>query len=866
MALAAEELYELFLTLTPSRIGAARAALDVEDATERAMMLEAALVPLAVDAALLGADGVSALAQAGAYAARAPVEQVASALDVLSDSADALGHGDASGARVNEGDLRAQADELRAFAPRPAPAEESAAAAAPEDVGDESTWVPQIADDMIAAFLDECVERIESLSERLLELETRSDDKELVNEIFRDLHTLKGSSAFAGLKKMNRVAHRAEDLIGELRDGKRQSNRALIDVLLETLDTLRAVLDCARAGTSIDVEVADLVRRLENPDAAGRPAAPTLEVAAAAPTPARPAPRQAAAKQATLRIDFSKVDELLNLVGEVVLARGRLLTAADDQGGLVREIAQLRKKIAAALSGSRDADNAALVDDFQRTERILRESFSGLESGLGGLGIAAGQLRDNVMKLRMVPIARLFTKYQRTVRELSHKLDKEVHVELVGAETELDKVLVERLEDPLLHLVRNSVDHGVEKPDAREAAGKDRVGTVKLVASQRGGQIIVRIEDDGGGMDGAKLRAKALEKEVITAEEAETMTDAESYDLIFRAGFSTAAQVSDVSGRGVGMDVVRDAITKLKGTIHIDSTLGAGSAVELRLPLTLAITQILAARVGGELVAVPLDAVVSTQSVSADELETVGDGVVLRIGDRLIPVLDLTTVLGLPGDVAIGEAQEASVIVVDVGSDRLGLLVQQVLGRHEVVIKSLGPLLSRAPCAAGATLVGDQVLLVVDLAQVAERGRQPATVASLAPRARSTVRNKARVLVAEDSAVIRETLRRELTAAGFDVTVAEDGREALDIASSRTFDAVSTDVMMPNLDGYELARALRADTRYKTVPIVMVTSKDAKIDTMRGYDAGADAYITKPADAGELIRTLDSLLSRAKSG
>ncbi len=901
MTLGSEEVYELFLALAPARLGAAHRARELTDATERDRELAAALIPLAVDAALLGADGIATLARAAAAASDAPEGQIEAALAALEAACEELsGPADSSGARVDEARLQELAGSLRLLS-SPADVSLTSAALSPPTRGlapvpssatapvvstlaghpsdehespDEVHWVPSLAEDMVAAFLDECVERLDGLSERLLVLEDAGPEPELVNEIFRDLHTLKGSSAFAGLKKMNRVAHLAEDLIGGLRDGKRPCDRPLVDVLLETLDVLRAILERARARQPIDVDVGNLLRRLRDP--AVPPATPTLADAAragrgtatSAPQRSSPPGATSQAQQATLRIDFGKVDLLLNLVGEAVLARGRLAGAVETQGGLLREVAQIRNRLTAATStGVGDADRrgpvAQVLEDLQRMERVLHETYDDLDSGLGGLTLAVGQLRDNVMKLRMVPIARLFTKYKRTVRELSHKLDKEVQVELVGAETELDKVLVERLEDPLLHLVRNSVDHGIELPAERTRQGKPRTGTVRLTAAQRGGQIIVTIADDGAGLDAEKLKRKAIEKELITPTEGEAMSDHDAFALIFRAGFSTAAQVSDVSGRGVGMDVVRDTIAKLKGSIHLDSDLGHGTTMELRLPLTLAITQILVARVGSELVALPLDAVVSAQQ-APEAFEAVGESAFLRVGDELIPVLDLSTLLGLGSDVDIGDLRDAAVVIVEVGTDRLGLLVKQVLGRHDVVIKSLGPLLSAAPCSAGATLVGDQVLLVVDLAEIATRSRQPAATQSLAARARPKASTKARILIAEDSDVIRETIRRELIEAGFDVCAARDGEEALAHARRQQFDAVSTDVMMPNMDGYELTRALRADPRYGHVPIVMVTSKDERIDALRGYDAGADAYLTKPSDAGVLIRTLDSLLARVR--
>jgi two-component system chemotaxis sensor kinase CheA len=561
----------------------------------------------------------------------------------------------------------------------------------------------------------------------------------------------------------------------------------------------------------------------------------------------------------TLRIEFEKVDHLLNLVGEVVLARGRLTIASDVQTTILREVSAVRKRL--SIPPAHNGHAVPLNDELERLERVLRETFGEVEIGLGGLGIAVGQLRDTVMKLRMVPISRLFSKYQRTVRELGSKLGKQIAVELVGADTELDKVLVERLEDPLLHLVRNAADHGIELPEERERAGKPRAGRVVLSASQSGGQIVVSIRDDGRGLDPAKLKKKALEKQLITADEATAMDAEQAYQLIFRAGFSTAEQVSDVSGRGVGMDVVREAISRLKGDVRISSEVGVGTTLELSLPLTLAITQVLTARAGGELVAIPLDAVVSAQTVEPGELERVATGTCIRIGNTLIQVVDLAQILGLSGGASLGDEQTSAVVIVRLGGSELGLLVQQVLGRHEVVIKALGPLLAAAPCTAGAALIGERMVLVVDLVDVAGRANSTKAVEPRARR-RAVSGTRARILVAEDSPLIRDAIRRELSRAGFEVTVAEDGEQALRLARQQQFDAVSSDVMMPKLDGYELVRALRQEPRYRQVPIVMVTSKDARIDAMKGYDAGADAYLNKPAEADELVRTLDALLRR----
>lgn len=854
------EQYELFLTLAGPRIAAAREGLQASQPAERDSALFSALVPLAVDAALLGADGLRELALAIARSSAGPRDQITAALNELERATQDLQHGDESGARTDESRLRQLAKQLSATAnlsapsaPAPAPSAAYAASTDPDSI-----WQPSLAEDMLAAFLDECGERTDSLSERLLRLEQNADDRELVNEIFRDLHTLKGSSAFAGLTKMNRVAHKAEDLIGALREGRRSVDKPLVDLLLEALDALRAIVARARARAPIDLDVTDLTARLANPSLpkAVSPSFSPSSTLSAAPAHA-PAPPPAAAS--TLRIEFEKVDHLLNLVGEVVLARSRLNTASEEQTSILHEVGAVRKRVTAlrGLNGS----VAPLNDELERLERVLRETFGEVEMGLGGLGLAVGQLRDTVMKLRMVPIARLFSKYQRTVRELGGKLGKEINVELLGAETELDKVLVERLEDPLLHLVRNAADHGIETPAERERAGKPRAGRVVLSASQSGGQIVVAIRDDGRGLDPEKLKQKAIEKGLLTADEAAALDVEQAYQLIFRAGFSTAEQVSDVSGRGVGMDVVREAISRLKGDVRITSEVGRGTTLELSLPLTLAITQVLTARAGGELVAIPLDAVVSAQTVEAGDLERVATGTCIRVGPSLIPVVDLAHVLGLAGGASLGDEQNTAVVIVRVSGNELALLVQQVLGRHEVVIKALGPLLAAAPCTAGAALIGERMVLVVDLLDV---GARSLSTKQSEPRLRNRAvsRTRAKVLVAEDSPLIRSAIRQELTRAGFEVTVAEDGEQALELARAQRFDAVSSDVMMPKMDGYELVRALRQEPHYRQVPIVMVTSKDARLDAMKGLDAGADAYLTKPAEADELIRTLDSLLRK----
>ncbi len=853
------DLFGLFLALGEARLLEARAALAAHDRAR----LAGALVPLAVDAALLGAEGVSTLARAIVDAEG----DTTSALEALARAVASLGQGDASGARADEAELVAIARGLEGQ-----PRADARGSVASSGALDDTAWIPALPEELIGAFLDECHERIEGLSTKLLDLEQEGVDAaggEGIRALFRDLHTLKGSSGFAGLTRMNRLAHAAEDLVARVRDGTAPCDRATIDVLLATVDRFRAIVDRAAARAPIDVEVDDVIARIRDPRARAAPSKSVLPSAELA--------RPAAPPVATLRVEFERVDQLQNFVNELVLARTRLVRATVGHVGLGRELARIKRHLSELVTPEREGAAAltAIVEELGRTERVVDEESIEVEGSLGSLGAALAQLRDRVMRLRMVPIARLFTKHQRTLRELGQSLGKKVRLELRGQETELDKVLVEQLEDPLIHLVRNAIDHGIEAPAARVAAGKPEVGTLLLRASQQGGAIVIEIADDGAGIDPARMRAKAVEKGVIDAHEAAALDDRGALDLIFRAGFSTAATVSDVSGRGVGMDVVRDAIERLKGAIDIRSEVGRGTSFELRLPLTLAVAQVLLVRVSGEDVALPIDAI--ARSVSA----TGGDAVIEDIGGRpclvetldehvrRVPIVDLGAALGLEeraGDArAVGGSgrRGGQLVVLDApiaSVEAVAFECDALLGRHDVVVKPLGPLLVNAPLVAGASLLGDRVVLLLDVAAITRRGLSASAPVRLAAVARGA---RKRVLVAEDADLVREALRHALEGAGYEVVVARDGVEALERARAAQFDLITTDVMMPRLDGYGLTRALRKSAEHARTPIVMVSSRDQRVDVLRGYDAGVNAYVAKPADVHALLKTIEELLARA---
>jgi len=596
----------------------------------------------------------------------------------------------------------------------------------------------------------------------------------------------------------------------------------------------------ARARRVVTVDPGPAVARLRNPSAGSaappRAAVPgAVEPSATGPAGRAAGPASEAARQ-TIRVDFDKLDRLVNLVGELVLGRDGLRGAVQALGSITTELATdrgvarraARARTTAGASVARGLDH--LGDELSRVERVLADVTTDLDQGTGRLDAISAELRDQVMRLRMVSVAGVFRKHVRTVRDLAASLGKRARLELDGEDTELDKLLVEALDEPLMHLVRNAVDHGAEPPDARTAAGKPAEAVIRLAAAHRGNQVEIRVSDDGRGLDPGRLRAKAVERGVISPAEAEAMDDHAARELIFRAGFSTAAQVTEVSGRGVGLDVVRQTIVaRLKGTIEVESTPGRGSAFVLKLPLTLAIIQVIVARAGGETFAIPLDVVKRVLVIDPREVERIGDREVCVVRGHHVPLIRLDAVLELDGG---NDGMLQLVLVEHAGAVRetYALVCDHLVGKREIVIKSLGPLLGNVPCAAGATLLGDRVALILDVPAIIRRALDRPAASHRALRGPARGGGGAQILLVEDSDIVRESLRRLLVDAGYQVTVAIDGQHGLELPD------------------------------YADTPIVMVTSMGERIDRVRGFDAGVDEYITKPHDRAMLLRVVRKLL------
>ncbi|MDF1878904.1 response regulator [Sulfurimonas sp. SAG-AH-194-C20] len=611
-----------------------------------------------------------------------------------------------------------------------------------------------------------------------------------------------------------------EKLLQERQDEDKAKRQAKIDAGEEVLAAPPEPIEDEPAPAKADASPAPAPEPTPAPvPVAQAPAAKKEEPKAAAPTKRAPA-----AVEQTIRVDVKRLDHLMNLIGELVLAKNRLIKINDD------------------------------VEERYEGEEFLEE----LNQVVSIVSLVTTDLQIAVMKTRMLPIGKVFNKFPRMIRDLSRELNKKIDLVLGGEDTELDKSIVEEIGDPLVHIIRNSCDHGVETPDIRLAQGKNETGTIGLKAYNEGNQIVIQIDDDGKGLDAVMLKDKSVEKGLITEKEADSMSDKEAFTLIFKPGFSTAAAVTSVSGRGVGMDVVKTNIEKLNGMIDIDSEIGVGTSMKLKIPLTLAIIQALLVGVQEEYYAIPLASVLETVRISKDEIYTVEGRSVMRLREEVLSLVHIGDIFEV--ERILDANEHAYVVVLGLGTSKLGLIVDTLVGQEEIVIKSLGDYLKGIEGVAGATIRGDGgVTLIVDVVALMSMARDVKSTALSEPSSAVVSHEKTKasdytIMIVDDSKTDRTIMRKALEPIGITLVEASDGQEALNILKSGdyNFDAMLVDIEMPRMDGYTLATEIKKYNKYKNLPLIAVTSRTGKSDRMRGVESGMIEYITKPYSADYL--------------
>ncbi|MCX5712153.1 MAG: chemotaxis protein CheW [Candidatus Omnitrophica bacterium] len=680
----------------------------------------------------------------------------------------------------------------------------------------------------LAQFKAETREHLQKLSLGLIKLEKKPKNKELLDAMMREAHTIKGSATMMGFKRITDIAHRMENGLENGLKGNLILAKIHFDALLKCTDAIEPLLEdkvCWEDSGVARPFVDNLCQEVDDIFSGKIPAKPAAKKEtrkAARSTEAREAsvPAASVVQEESIRVDLDKLDKLVNISGELLISKIRL-------NGLIKDL-------------------SLKSDSYKELDENYRNVVKDLGRVTETMDFLTSDMQDEVMKVRMVPVAYLFNSFPRAMRELAQKEHKEIDFEVKGQDTELDKSIIEEIKDPIMHLLRNCIDHGIETPAERKAKAKPEAGRITLSAIQEGSQIIIEVSDDGNGIDTKRIVEIAKQKGLVENSQSTELTQEQVYQLLFLPGFSTKDEVTETSGRGVGLDVVREAVKKLKGRVEVISEVGSGSTFRMNLPLTLAIKEVLLVGSGSQVFAIPVDSVVETIRVQATDIKTVETKEAINIRGQIMPLLRLNSVFGLPAK-GIFEKRFIPLVVVQSVEKRIGLLVDQLMGRQEIISKNMGDPLKHVKDIAGATIMENgRVILILDVASIIESAESVMLKKSvpLVKPAQKAKKRKA-ILLAEDVMSTAMLEKNILESVGYSVVIARDGQEALERSAQEKFDLVITDVLMPRMDGFDLTEKLKKDKYYNDIPIIIVTTRENETDKRRGLEAGASAYILK---------------------
>jgi two-component system chemotaxis sensor kinase CheA len=773
---------------------------------------------------------------------------------------------------------------------------------------------------LVSDFCEECRENLGQIGYQLIELEDSDTPLPVVNELFRSVHTVKGGARLLKIRKMEALTHQLESLLDQVRKGARPVSSDLIDVLLDGKKLLEDMVDevasCGPIRTRIGPALQTLAA-LQNdttpvptvPPAALVPMTTRLpaQTLTAEDESAKPATVEARPKATlsteSIRVPTAKLDDVLNTASEVFITRIRLqhdvaaissaikqfkqtlhhMSELDTQVILNRlaeanrrliddlrvlltrkngyitpnQLAPLVNRFHTELSAEIDMQGLSAPQELTLSVLAIEEMHKHLQKNVELLEQLSARLQTGAMNFRMVPTAHVFDRFPTQVRDMGRQVGKRVRLDVSGADTELDKVLINQLADPLLHLLRNAVDHGIEPVEERRALGKPETGRIALRAYYHGSYVVIEVADDGRGIHVDKVLAKALERGLVEAERAASLTKQEILEFIFEPGFSTASQVSTLSGRGVGMDVVKTAISQVQGTITIDSVLQAGTTIRMQLPLTLAVVGILLVEERVNQFAFPVLQVEEILTIDRRDLKQFSGSIVYSHRSQTLPVTTLSSLLDFPPSTFADDT--VSLVILTEGDKRIGVLVDRVLGRQEVLSKNLGSLIKKVPFVMGCTILSDsRLVLILNVWEIVHTRAEKPLLTSLAETEHiRSARKPHTVLIVDDSSIQRQNLSAILSHAGYKVETADSGFEALKCIRHKRYAAFCVDIAMPLMDGFEFVERLRRLPGHQETPVFFITSYTAQQERDRAASLGGHAFFAKPVDADMLVETVD---------
>ncbi|HEY6941861.1 hybrid sensor histidine kinase/response regulator, partial [Dokdonella sp.] len=791
-------------------------------------------------------------------------------------------------------------------------------------------------DDLLDIFVTESEDILDHADSVVASLRESPHDRAPIVALQRDLHTLKGGARMAGLAPIGDLSHAMESLVDAVSDGRLVVDRTAVESLERGFDRLHVLVQRVAQRKSIAMPINAIARfealvageGLGGADTpavvhavhAAEAAAPASAEATAAQAP-KPVPRHLTAMdqedverapQEMIRVRSELLDSLVNFAGEVSIYRSRLEQQISNFRFNLVEFEQTVSRLREQLRKLEIETEAQIIARYQREQhdssstfdpleldrfsqlqqlsRALGESVSDLVSIQGILdeqtrqsetlllqqSRVSSELQEGLMRTRMVPFDSLVPNLRRTLRQAAQEVGKRAQLKVDGAHGEMDRNLLERMKAPFEHMLRNALAHGIEKPDERTAAGKPAEGTVNIAVSREATEVVLRITDDGRGMDRDAIRRKAIERGLLKPDV--QLSDRDLYGFILETGFSTAEQVTQLAGRGVGMDVVNNEIKQLGGSLTIDSKVGQGTQFTIRLPFTLAVTQAILVKLGESSYAIPMSSVQGVARIAHDDLErriAEGNPKHNYAGEEF-NIYELSQLLGLPRPRIASEEMQIPLLMTRTGDQRAAVRIDGVVGSREIVVKSVGPQVSSVPGIFGATIMGDgSVVMILDLAPLVRRlaalraridagAIEAPAFMTPEPELAVDVRTKPLVMVVDDSITMRKVTTRVLERADYEVLTAKDGLDALEKLQETVPDIMLLDIEMPRMDGYELATYMRNDSRLRKVPIIMITSRTGEKHRQRALEIGVERYLGKPYQEDDLLRQVQEVLRRER--
>ncbi len=707
---------------------------------------------------------------------------------------------------------------------------------------------------LLPHFKAETQEHLRILNRGLLALEKNVKDMPLMESLMRTAHTLKGSAVIAGFKRIVELAHKFEDALIEIKEGRLEARGEHFELLFGVLDSIGPLLEDKVFWPEKGVahpHVMNLEKKINTAfELEGEKT--VSETSGKGPVPPEFILEDSAE---TIRVDVDKLDNLVNLAGELVISKISFGQRIQKLSELVSELEEFNKRL---INFEQNLGEGIIKkgEDIRDKLEQLEKDFSSVDARFGAM---SSDLQEGIMKTRMLPVATLFNIFPRSVRDLSKREGKSVELVIGGDQTELDRGVLQRIEDPLMHIIRNAITHGIETPDLRERLGKSKEGKITLSAYQRGGLVVIEVADDGKGINVEEVKAKAVEQKLITPTEAEQLSPEQTLQFLFNPGFTTKNETTQASGRGVGLDVVRTSVARLKGQLEVASAPDKGTRFTIKLPFTLAISLALMVKSSGQVFAIPFSSLEEIIRITEEEIGSIETKQVIQVRDKIIPLARLGELLKLRKRDLI-ERKYQWVVIVRAVERQMALIVDDFLGKQEIVVKNLGDHLAPVDNIDGSTILGTgEVALILDIAALIE------TAARIAGRPTSreqvsTDKKTASILIVDDSATTLQSEKLILESVGYKVIASKNGREGLQMLAEVKPDLVITDLTMPVMGGFEMLEEMKKDTLLKDIPAIIVTAKTDEADRKKGLELGAAAYIIKSEfDESILLETVAKL-------